>query len=181
MGDFADHVTTAFTDVRLKRFLEMRGADAGRADMMLAQSALWVGLLYDDAALTAAEALLRGAGWEDAIAARAAVPAPGSGCAVAWRHAARHRGRCGGDRPGRPARRGHRLNAAGDDERCYLDPLQAIAAGAPTQAEHWLAALPRRLEGRYRPDLREAAIDLDSRGAEHDRAASGYRPPVGYR
>ena len=74
LGDFADHITTAFTDVRLKRFLEMRGADAGRADMMLAQSALWVGLLYNDAALASAEALLRGAGWEDAIAARAAVP-----------------------------------------------------------------------------------------------------------
>ncbi len=51
IGDFADHTTTAFTDVRLKRFLEMRGADAGRPDMMVAQSALWVGLLYDDAAL----------------------------------------------------------------------------------------------------------------------------------
>src|SRR6202041_1146235 len=74
LGDFADHITTAFTDVRLKRFLEMRGADAGSADMMLAQSALWVGLLYDDAALSAAEALLRGAGWVDAVTARSAVP-----------------------------------------------------------------------------------------------------------
>ena len=64
IGDFADHMTTAFTDVRVKRFLEMRGADAGRADMMVAQSALWVGLLYDDAALTAAEALVHGLGWE---------------------------------------------------------------------------------------------------------------------
>src|SRR5271165_2982819 len=77
LGDFVDHLTTAFTDVRLKRFLEMRGADAGRADMMLAQSALWVGLLYDDAALTAAEALLRGAGWADAVIARSAVPRQG--------------------------------------------------------------------------------------------------------
>ena len=43
VGDFADHITTVFTDVRIKRFLEMRGADAGRADMMVAQSAFWVG------------------------------------------------------------------------------------------------------------------------------------------
>ncbi|MGA8197584.1 MAG: glutamate--cysteine ligase, partial [Acetobacteraceae bacterium] len=64
VGDFADHITTVFTDVRIKRFLEMRGADAGRADMMVSQSAFWVGLLYDEAALSAAEALLRGAGWE---------------------------------------------------------------------------------------------------------------------
>jgi len=83
MGDFADHVTTVFTDVRLKRFLEMRGADAGRADMMVAQSALWVGLLYDDAALTAAESLLRGSGWEDAVALRAAVPR--QGMSASWR------------------------------------------------------------------------------------------------
>ena len=77
VGDFADHLTTAFTDVRVKRFLEMRGADAGRVEMMVAQSALWVGLLYDDAALAAAEALVRGMGWEDAIALRAAVPRQG--------------------------------------------------------------------------------------------------------
>ncbi|MFT9188443.1 MAG: glutamate--cysteine ligase, partial [Acetobacter orientalis] len=51
LSDFEDHLTTAFPDVRLKQFLEMRGADAGSAEMMVAQSALWVGLLYDDAAL----------------------------------------------------------------------------------------------------------------------------------
>ena len=77
MGDFADHMTTVFTDVRLKRFLEMRGADAGSAEMMVAQSALWVGLLYDDAALAAAEALVRGLGRADALALRAAVPRQG--------------------------------------------------------------------------------------------------------
>ena len=83
VGDFADHITTVFTDVRVKRFLEMRGADAGRADMMVAQSAFWVGLLYDEAALAAAEALLRDAAWEDAVALRAAVPR--EGLAASWR------------------------------------------------------------------------------------------------
>ena len=77
VGDFADHTTTVFTDVRIKRFLEMRGADAGRVDMMLAQSALWVGLLYDAAALEAAEAMLRGCSWEQAVGLRAAVPRMG--------------------------------------------------------------------------------------------------------
>ena len=75
MGDFADHVTTAFTDVRLKRFLEMRGADAGSPAMMVAKPALWVGLLYDDAAQKAAAALIRGLdGRGDPRAARMAVP-----------------------------------------------------------------------------------------------------------
>ncbi len=62
----------------------------GTPEMMLAQSALWVGLLYDDAALAAAEALVRGAGWEACRGMRAAVPR--AGCceaALARRHAAR--------------------------------------------------------------------------------------------
>ena len=157
MGDFADHVTTAFTDVRLKRFLEMRGADAGRADMMLAQSALWVGLLYDDAALSAAEALLRGAGWEDAIAARAAVPR--QGLAAAWRGGTLRD--IAGDvvaiaKDGLRARR--RLNASGADEQSYLDPLSDIAAGAPTQAEHWLARYNGAWHGEIGRIFGEAAI-----------------------
>ena len=157
MGDFADHVTTAFTDVRLKRFLEMRGADAGRPDMMLAQSALWVGLLYDDAALSAAEALLRGATWHDAIAARSAVPR--QGLDAPWRN-----GRLrdivadvvaiAADGLGARANR----NAAGDDERGYLDPLQAIAAGAKTQAEHWLDRYHGAWQGDVRRIFDEAAI-----------------------
>jgi glutamate--cysteine ligase len=56
MGDWADHVTTVFTDVRLKRFLEMRGADAGAPSMLNALPAFWVGLIYDDAAQKAAAA-----------------------------------------------------------------------------------------------------------------------------
>jgi glutamate--cysteine ligase len=157
LGDFADHVTTAFTDVRLKRFLEMRGADAGRPDMMLAQSALWVGLLYDPAALSAAEALLRGASWQDAITARAAVPR--QGLAAPWR---------GGTlrdivadvvaiaTDGLRAR--GRINAAGEDEQAYLQPLQAVAAGAPTQAEHWLERYNRAWGGEAGRIFHEAAV-----------------------
>jgi glutamate--cysteine ligase len=137
VGDFADHLTTVFTDVRLKRFLEMRGADAGRLDMMVAQSAFWVGLLYDDTALSDVEAALQGATWEDALALRAAVPRQGLG--ASWR--------------GRPLRdlaadilsiatKGlqsrRRRNVRGDDESIYLAPLHDIVGGAPTQAEHWL-------------------------------------------
>jgi glutamate--cysteine ligase len=154
LGDFADHVTTAFTDVRLKRFLEMRGSDAGSAAMMLAQSALWVGLLYDGAALTAAERLLTGAGWEDAVTARAAVPR--QGLAAPWR---------GGTlrdilpsvvaiaRDGLRARARH--DADGADECAYLAPLAAIAEGGPTQAEHWL----ERYSGAWKGDASRALIE----------------------
>ncbi len=157
LGDFADHSTTAFTDVRIKRFLEMRGADAGRTDMMIAQSALWFGLLYDDAALTAALGLLSDLGWQDAVAMRAAVPR--QGLATAWRGGTLRdlakdvvaiatdglRARC-------------RLNASGEDETIYLEPLRAIAAGAPSQAEHWLARYAGEWHGDVTRIFQEAAI-----------------------
>jgi glutamate--cysteine ligase len=148
IGDFADHMTTAFTDVRLKRFLEMRGADAGRPDMMVAQSALWVGLLYDDAALTAAEALLRGAGWRDAVALRNAVPR--QGLSASWRGGTLHdlaREVLAIARDGLRARA--RRNAAGVDESLYLEPLDAIADGGPTQAQYWL----ERYHGSWNGDV----------------------------
>ena len=157
VGDFADHITTVFTDVRIKRFLEMRGADAGRADMMVAQSAFWVGLLYDEAALSAAEALLRGAGWEDAVTLRDAVPR--AGLTASWRGGtlldlARDAVAIAGDGLRARARR----NAAGEDESGYLAPLEAIATGAPTQAEQWLARYDQAWQGDVRQIFAEAAI-----------------------
>jgi glutamate--cysteine ligase len=159
VGDFADHMTTVFTDVRIKQFLEMRGADAGRADMMLAQSALWVGLLYDDAALTAAESLLRGAGWEAALAMREAVPRQGLATKLPWRDGdlrelARDVVAIASDGLRARARR----DSAGQDESGYLMPLEAIAAGAPTQAEHWLGRFHGPWSGATREIFAEAAI-----------------------
>jgi glutamate--cysteine ligase len=150
-------VTTAFTDVRLKRFLEMRGADAGRPDMMLAQSALWVGLLYDDAALAAAEALLRGAGWQDAMTARAAVPT--MGLAAPWRGGTLRDIVADVVAIAQDGLRGRgRHDSAGDDEAKYLDPLRVIANGGPTQAEYWLARYHGEWRGEAARILREAAI-----------------------
>lgn len=57
MADWEDHLSTVFPEVRLKRFLEMRGADGGKWARLCALPAFWVGLLYDDAALAAAEAI----------------------------------------------------------------------------------------------------------------------------
>ena len=56
--DWADHLTTLFPDVRLKRFLEMRGADAGSFAELIALPAFWTGLLYEPAALAEASALV---------------------------------------------------------------------------------------------------------------------------
>ena len=75
MGDWTNHLSTLFPDVRLKRFLEMRGADGGPWRRICALPAFWVGLLYDDEALAAAEALTRAWSFEDVQALRDAVPA----------------------------------------------------------------------------------------------------------
>jgi glutamate--cysteine ligase len=161
VGDFADHMTTVFTDVRLKRFLEMRGADAGSPAMMLAQSAFWVGLLYDDAAQEAALSLLRGVGFEAVAALRAAVPQQGIDARLdapwpvrALRDLAREAVAIA--RTGLVAR--GRRDAAGRDETAYLDPLGAIAEGGPTQAQHWLSQYDHAWRGDVRPMLREAGI-----------------------
>jgi len=150
MGDFADHVTTAFTEVRLKRFLEMRGSDVGSPAMIVAQAALWVGLLYDDAAQKAAAALVRSWTVEDIRALRAAVPR------TALR--AEHRGR-----PVQAiaadvlaiARDG--LKARGLGEEVYLAPLDEIVSSGQTQADRLLALY----HGAWRGDARQALLHTE--------------------
>jgi glutamate--cysteine ligase len=59
MGDWVDHLSTLFPEVRMKRFLEMRGADGGPWKSLCALPAFWVGLLYDQSALDAAWDLVK--------------------------------------------------------------------------------------------------------------------------
>ena len=74
MGDWANHLSTLFPDVRLKRFLEMRGADGGPWRRICALPAFWVGLLYDSEALDAADEMTRDWTYEEVLAMRDAVP-----------------------------------------------------------------------------------------------------------
>ena len=131
MGDWADHVTTVFTDVRLKRFLEMRGADAGSPAMMVGLSAFWTGLLYDDAAQKAAAALVRPWAVDSLQALRVAVPE--GGLTTPFQN--------------RPLRELARevlaisrdgLRARGLGEERHLDAVDAVVASGETQADHWL-------------------------------------------
>jgi glutamate--cysteine ligase len=59
ISDWANHLSTIFPEVRLKRYLEMRGADSGSLPNLLALPALWVGVLYDDVSLDAAWDLVK--------------------------------------------------------------------------------------------------------------------------
>ena len=72
--DFSDHLSTAFPEVRLKTFLEMRGADGGPWGRICALPALWVGLLYDQGALDAAWDLVKDWSMADRESLRNAVP-----------------------------------------------------------------------------------------------------------
>ena len=116
----------------------MRGADAGSPAMMVAQSALWVGLLYDGPALAAAAALVRRAPWSAYQRLRADVPARGLDAPFAA-GTARDLARDMVAIAEGGLRARARRNASSVDETSFLDPLQAIVAGGPVQAERWLA------------------------------------------
>jgi glutamate--cysteine ligase len=151
MGDFADHVTTVFTDVRLKRFLEMRGADAGSVPMLMAKPAFWTGLLYDDAAQKAAAALIRGWTVEEMRALRLTAPQQALKATI--------RGRSLQDIARDAlaiARDG--LIARGLGEEVYLAPLEEIAASGLTQAERWLERHERAWGGDVSRIFAEAEV-----------------------
>ena len=74
LDDWSDHLTTLFPEVRMKRFLEMRGADGGRWRRICALPAFWIGLLYDQTSLDAAWDLVKDWTAEERQALRDAVP-----------------------------------------------------------------------------------------------------------
>ena len=140
LDDWADHLSTAFPEVRLKRFLEMRGADAGEAWRITAVPALWVGLLYDSTALDAAWDLVKD--WTASERQRLRDTVPRTALATPFRKSnvqAIAREMLAIARSGLARRR--RANAQGKDETDYLAPLEEIAASGRTQAEELLADL----------------------------------------
>ncbi len=146
MTDWIDHSTTAFPEVRLKTFLEMRGADGGPWRRLCALPALWVGLLYDGTALDAAYDLI--ADWTRAEREAMRAEAPKLGLD------ARIRSRTLRDvalevldiaREGlhRRARRGQ----GGEDETHFLDTLFSIAGSGRTPAAELLEDFNNRWGG----------------------------------
>jgi glutamate--cysteine ligase len=137
--DWADHLTTLFPDVRLKRFLEMRGADAGSFAQIVALPALWTGLLYDRTALDGALALTRDWTVAEMQALRDAVPrqglrSPFRGGTVL--DVARNMVRLAESGLKRRAR----LNRKGEDERTALTPLIETVAEGRSPSDRLLAA-----------------------------------------
>ena len=77
VSDWEDHLTTLFPDVRIKRYMEVRGADGAGWRRICALPALWTGLLYESTALEAAWDLVRDWGWDEQLEMKARVPAMG--------------------------------------------------------------------------------------------------------
>jgi glutamate--cysteine ligase len=138
VDDWSDHLTTLFPEVRLKRFLEMRGADGGRWGTITALPAFWAGILYDEAALDHAWQMVRDWSAEEREQLRTGVP----------RHALATRFRStdvrslahqalGIARMGLKNRK--RLNSLNEDETIYLAPLERIAGEGRTVADDLLA------------------------------------------
>jgi glutamate--cysteine ligase len=138
LSDWSDHLSTAFPEVRLKTFLEMRGADGGRWSKICALPAFWVGLLYGGPALDAAWDVVKNWSMTDREALRTSVPrlglkAPLPGCGTLLDIAGevveiaasglRHRAA---------------LSGAGDSEAGFLEPLQETVRTGKTPAERLL-------------------------------------------
>jgi glutamate--cysteine ligase len=139
IADWNDHLSTAFPEVRLKSFLEMRGADGGRWSRICALPALWVGLLYDDRALDAAWELVRHWTIDQREKLRREVPklaleTPTPDGETMRDFAARVLA-ISADGLTRRAE----LGTAGDNEGGFLDPLRDVLSTGMTPADRLLA------------------------------------------
>jgi glutamate--cysteine ligase len=157
LADWANHLSSIFPEVRLKRFLEIRGADVGPPERIVALSALMAGLYYDPDALRAAEALAQGWTAEDRQKLRDDAPLLGLAAEIRGRDLrsvvmdmlAIARG---------GLKRRARLNAKGEDETIHLRPLEVIAESGREPARYWI----ERYEGPWgrsvEPAFDEAAF-----------------------
>ncbi len=156
LKDWADHMTTAFPEVRLKKYLEMRGADGGPWNRLCALPAFWVGLLYDDAALDAAWDLVKDFSMVERNALRDGVPKhalklPFRGATV--RELALEALKISGQ----GLARRNRLNKTGASEAVFLEPLIEFALANETPAERKLKLFHGEWKGSVDPVFREFA------------------------
>ena len=135
LDDWNDHLSTAFPEVRLKTFLEMRGADGGQWSRICALPALWVGLLYDEGALDAAWDVVKHWTMEERETLRSSVPKLGLDAPITG-------GRTLRDIAGEILDVAHaglsaraRFDGGGSNETGFLDPLREVVRSGKVPAE----------------------------------------------
>jgi glutamate--cysteine ligase len=157
LDDWSDHLTTLFPEVRLKRFLEMRGADGGRWRRICAVPALWTGVLYDSVALDAAADLIGDWSAEERQQLRDCVPktalrTPFRRSSVLDLARQLHAIATAG------LKRRALTNAQGEDERIFLEPVEQIVREGRTIAEEMLARYEQEWGRRTDPLFSEYAF-----------------------
>ena len=154
LGDWDNHISTLFPEARLKRFIEMRGADGGPWRDICALPAFWVGLMYDDTALNAAADLVAGWTQDDRLTFLRNAPKQGLKGHVAGRpvlEIAREAVEI--SRRGLNARRC--VNDMGVDEQTFLAPLEETVTLGVTPAERML----KRFHGRWNGDVSNIFVE----------------------
>jgi glutamate--cysteine ligase len=131
LSDWADHMTTVFPEARVKKYIEMRGADCGDEAHINALPAFWVGLMYDQSALDAAWDLVKGFDAETRQGLRVAASVSAL------------QGQANGVKLLDLARAAVEISQAGlaargRDEGGFLAPLVASVESGKTQADRWL-------------------------------------------
>jgi len=156
VSDWANHLSTIFPEVRLKRYLEMRGADGGPWRRLPALPAFWAGIYYDGSSLDAAWDLVKDWSTAERQALRDDVPGLGFNAKI--------RGRTVRDlaeeclvlaRAGLTRR--DRRDQSGRDETRYLEPLEEIVARGRTPAEELLERFHGPWRGSVDPVFTEYA------------------------
>ena len=159
VDDFMDHLSTIFPEVRLKTFLEMRGADAGPWDRLCALPAFWVGLLYDSNSLDGAWDLVSDWTAEQREAMRRTAPVlglntplpGGKGSLKTLALEVLQIARYG-------LRSRARMSSSGDDETGFLSELTQIAETGITPAERLLKRYHDKWNGSVEPAFDECAF-----------------------
>ena len=149
MSDWTDHLSTAFPEVRLKSFLEMRGADGGPWNRICALPAFWVGLLYDQNALDAAWDRVKGWSMEEREALRNGVPKLGLDTPIPNGQTLKDLAAEILDISSAGLTARNRLNTSGDNESGFLDPLREVVAKGKSPA----AQLLERYHGEWNGDV----------------------------
>ena len=144
LEDWKDHMTTLFPEVRLKTFLEMRGADGGGPSMLCALPALWTGLLYDDTAQNVALDIVKD--WSINDMARMRDEAPEQGLNTLWegRKNFQHLAQEILKIADQGLKNRAQLSSSGDTEQGFLKSLWEIAESGTTQADLLLKEYEKR-------------------------------------